>query len=472
MPRGTKIVATLGPASTDPAVLEKLIEAGVNTVRLNFSHGSAQDHTDRANTVRAIAEKLGRPVAILADLQGPKIRIGKFKTNKIELKKGDTFILDAACELGSQERVGLDYKELPNDVEPGAVLLLGDGEIQLEVNAVKGSEVYTTVLFGGVLSNNKGINRRGGGLTAPALTAKDMEDIKTAAALKADYIAVSFPKSAADMYMARTLLRAAGGNAGLIAKIERTEAVANLEEILDASDGIMVARGDLAVEVGDAAVPALQKMMIRRARSKQKVTITATQMMESMVNSPVPTRAEVSDCANAVLDGTDAVMLSAESAAGKYPVEAVEALVRTCLEAERSGESRVSNEFAQADGFKRIDQTVAMSLVYASTHMELKAIAALTNSGTSALWLSRYIGKVPVYAFTNSVETYRKMALYRHIQPVLIPTIADREAEILHVQADLLRAGKIAAGDRVAFTYGVPRGQGANTLRIFDITQR
>ncbi|WP_043648121.1 pyruvate kinase [Chitinilyticum litopenaei] len=472
LPRGTKIVATLGPASTDPAVLEKLIEAGVNTVRLNFSHGTAQDHTDRANTVRAIADKLGRPVAILADLQGPKIRIGKFKNNKIELKKGETFILDAACELGDQTRVGLDYKELPNDVEPGALLLLGDGEIQLEVNAVKGTEVHTTVLFGGVLSNNKGINRKGGGLTAPALTAKDMEDIKTAAALKADYIAVSFPKSAADMYMARTLLRAAGGTGGLIAKIERTEAVANLDEILDASDGIMVARGDLAVEVGDAAVPALQKMMIRSARLKQKVTITATQMMESMVNSPVPTRAEVSDCANAVLDGTDAVMLSAESAAGKYPVEAVEALVRTCIEAERSGESRVDSEFAKADSFKRIDQTVAMSVVYASIHMQLKAVAALTNSGTSALWLSRYIGKVPVYAFTNSVDTYRKMALYRHIQPVLIPVIADREAEIVHVQAELLRAGKVAAGDRIAVTFGVPAGGGANSLRIFDITQR
>ncbi|WP_245579320.1 pyruvate kinase [Chitinilyticum aquatile] len=472
LPRGTKIVATLGPASTEPAVLEKLIEAGVNTVRLNFSHGSAKDHIDRANTVRAIADKLGRPVAVLADLQGPKIRIGKFEKNRIELKKGETFILDASCEMGNQERVGLDYKELPNDVSAGDTLLLGDGEIQLEVVSVKGVEVHTTVLFGGPLSNNKGINRKGGGLTAPALTAKDMEDIKTAAALQADYIAVSFPKSAADMYMARTLLRAAGGTGGLIAKIERTEAVANLDEILDASDGIMVARGDLAVEVGDAAVPALQKMMIRRARTKQKISITATQMMESMTNSPVPTRAEVSDCANAVLDGTDAVMLSAESAAGKYPVEAVEALVRTCLEAERSGESRVDREFTTADSFKRIDQTVAMSVVYASMHMELNAVAALTNSGTSALWLSRYIGKVPVYAFTNSVSTYRKMALYRHIQPVLIPAIADRETEITHIQAELVRSGKMVPGDRLAVTFGVPAGGGANSLRIFDIPAR
>ncbi|WP_432722236.1 pyruvate kinase [Jeongeupia wiesaeckerbachi] len=472
MPRGTKIVATLGPASTDPAVLEQLIKAGVNTVRLNFSHGTAQDHTDRANTVRAIADKLGVPVAVLADLQGPKIRIGKFEKNKIELKKGSTFILDAACELGNAERVGLDYKELPNDVEPGAILLLGDGELQLEVLEVRGTEVYTTVLFGGVLSNNKGINRKGGGLTAPALTAKDMEDIKTAAALQADYIAVSFPKSAADMYMARTLLRAAGGTGGLIAKIERTEAVANLDEILDASDGIMVARGDLAVEVGDASVPALQKMMIKRARAKRKLTITATQMMESMISSPVPTRAEVSDCANAVLDGTDAVMLSAESAAGKYPVEAVEALARTCIEAERSVE-RGGDVPLDTLPFDRIDQTVAMATLYAAGHLDLKAIAALTNSGVSPLWLSRYISGTPIYAFTRDQTTYRKMALFRHVQPRMMDAdLVDRDAQITHVQTALLKAGVAAPNDRIALTFGAPAGQGANTLRILEIPSR
>ncbi|BCL76700.1 pyruvate kinase [Jeongeupia sp. HS-3] len=474
MPRGTKIVATLGPASTDLAVLEQLLKAGVNTVRLNFSHGTAQDHTDRANTVRAIADRLGVPVAVLADLQGPKIRVGKFEKNKIELKKGGRFILDAACELGNQERVGLDYKELPNDVETGAILLLDDGKIQLEVLEVRGTEVYTTVLVGGTLSNNKGINRKGGGLTAPALTAKDMEDIKTAAALKADYIAVSFPKSAADMYMARTLLRAAGGTGGLIAKIERTEAITNLDEILDASDGIMVARGDLAVEVGDATVPALQKMMIKRARAKRKLTITATQMMESMISSPVPTRAEVSDCANAVLDGTDAVMLSAESAAGKYPVEAVEAMVRTCIEAERSGECRVDSELNSATQFDRVDQTVAMAALYASRHLPLKAIVALTHSGTSALWLSRYNNHIPIYTFTLELDTYRKLALYRHVQPMLIPAAVgqDREAQLAHAQLALLQAKVVAPRDRVALTFGSQRGgiNGADSLRIIEVS--
>ncbi|BCL77303.1 pyruvate kinase [Jeongeupia sp. HS-3] len=473
MPRGTKIVATLGPASTDPAVLEQLLKAGVNTVRLNFSHGTAQDHTDRANTVRAIADRLGVPVAVLADLQGPKIRVGKFEKNKIELKKGGRFILDAACELGNQERVGLDYKELPNDVETGAILLLDDGKIQLEVLEVRGTEVYTTVLVGGTLSNNKGINRKGGGLTAPALTAKDMEDIKTAAALTADYIAVSFPKSAADMYMARTLLRAAGGTGGLIAKIERTEAITNLDEILDASDGIMVARGDLAVEVGDATVPALQKMMIKRARAKRKLTITATQMMESMISSPVPTRAEVSDCANAVLDGTDAVMLSAESAAGKYPVEAVEAMVRTCIEAERSVEQGIGSAASDTLPFDRIDQTVAMATLYAAGHLDLKAIAALTNSGTSALWLSRYISGTPIYGFTRDETTYRKMALFRYVQPLMMDdAISERDAQITHVQTTLLKAGVAGAGDRIALTFGTAAGQGANTLRILEISSR
>ncbi|MBL8511465.1 MAG: pyruvate kinase, partial [Betaproteobacteria bacterium] len=304
MIRATKIVATLGPASSSPDVLERLIAAGVDVVRMNFSHGTAEDHMNRAKIVRDVAAKLDRTVAILADLQGPKIRVGKFAEGKITLKPGDKFILDANCELGNQERVGIDYKELPHDVKRGDALLLNDGLLVFDVDSVRGSEVRCTVRQGGVLSNNKGINRQGGGLTAPPLTAKDMEDIKTAALIRADYLAVSFPKSGADMYMARELMRAAGGRAMLIAKIERSEAVASpaLEDIMRACDGIMVARGDLAVEVGDAAVPALQKRMIRMAREMNKLTITATQMMESMISSPIPTRAEVSDVANAVLD--------------------------------------------------------------------------------------------------------------------------------------------------------------------------
>ena len=471
---GTKIVATLGPASNDPAVLESLIVAGVNTVRLNFSHGTAQDHTDRAALVRSIAAKLGKSVAVLADLQGPKIRVGKFEKNKIELKKGAKFILDAECELGNQDTVGLDYKELPNDVEPGVELLLDDGKIQLIVDSVVGAKVFTTVTMGGVLSNNKGINRKGGGLTAPALTAKDMEDIKTAAALQADYIAVSFPKSAADMYMARTLLRAAGGHGGLIAKIERTEGIANLEEILAASEGIMVARGDLAVEVGDATVPALQKRMIKMARKMHKLTITATQMMESMIESPVPTRAEVSDCANAVLDGTDAVMLSAESAAGKYPLEAVQAMARTCFEAERSGESKVEAEFDKVTEFAKIDEAVAMSALYAASKLPIKAIVCISHSGASALWLSRYNTGVPIYVFTQELNTYRKLALFRHVRPIMIDAKvgSDREEQLAFAQLELLRAGVVVPGDKLVVTLGVHKGgvgSGANTMRIVQV---
>jgi pyruvate kinase len=311
MLRSTKIVATLGPASSEPAVLERMILAGVNVVRLNFSHGTAEDHMSRAEMVRELCRKTSRTVAIMADLQGPKIRVGRFREGKIQLEAGAAFILDARCELGDATRSGIDYKELPQDVLRGDILLLDDGRLQLRVESVDGPQVHCTVVSGGTLSNNKGINRLGGGLTAPALTPKDMDDIKLATQIRADYLAVSFPKSGRDMYLARELMRASGGQAMLIAKIERAEAVhpAALEDILEACDGIMVARGDLAVEVGDASVPALQKRMIRMARERNRLTITATQMMESMVASPVPTRAEVSDVANAVLDGTDAVML-------------------------------------------------------------------------------------------------------------------------------------------------------------------
>ncbi len=341
MPRQTKIVATLGPASSTPEMLERLITAGVDVVRLNFSHGTAQDHIDRAAMVRAAADKVGRSVAIMADLQGPKIRVGKFEGGKTELTVGQKFILDGGrSEVGDNDAVGLDYKALPRDVKPGDTLLLNDGLLVLVVDDVRGDQVHTTVKIGGVLSNNKGINKQGGGLTAPALTGKDMEDIKTAMSFQCEYLAVSFPKSATDMEMARQLANVAGEpwrhKPGLIAKIERSEAIPVLESIVKASDGIMVARGDLAIEVGNAAVPALQKRMIKLARSLDKITITATQMMESMMVNPVPTRAEVSDVANAVLDGTDAVMLSAETAAGKYPVETVEAMAAICQEAERT----------------------------------------------------------------------------------------------------------------------------------------
>jgi len=474
MPRHTKIVATLGPASRDPLVLETLIRAGVDVVRLNFSHGKAEDHIALAASVRAIAAKVGRPVGILADLQGPKIRVGKFAEGKITLEIGDRFILDAQCELGDQERVGLDYKDLPSDVSSGNVLLLDDGRIVLDVDQVIGQEIYTTVRVGGILSNNKGINRQGGGLSAPALTAKDMDDIRTAVQIGADFLAISFPKSASDMYMARQLMLACGGHALTIAKIERVEAVAALEEILDASDGLMVARGDLAVEVGDAAVPALQKRMIRMAREKNKLAITATQMMESMILAPTPTRAEVSDVANAVLDGTDAVMLSAETAAGSYPVQTVESMARICLAAEKSTMITLDREFLDRH-FTRIDQSIAMASLFAAYHLDVKAVAALTTSGSTALWMSRLNCGIPIYALTQEPKAQSKMTLYREVYPLLMKEMSnDRDVQRYEAEQRLLEAGVVAKGDLIVLTYGDQMGLtgGTNTLTIVRVGDR
>ncbi|MEK6209081.1 MAG: pyruvate kinase [Pseudomonadota bacterium] len=471
MQRSTKIVATLGPASSDRDVLTRMIAAGVDVVRMNFSHGSAEEHLARAELVREAARTMERTVGIMCDLQGPKIRIGKFEKGKVTLNKGDVFVLDGEVPLGNQERVGLDYKELPRDVSPGSVLLLDDGRLVLDVQKVQGSEITTTVRVGGVLSNNKGINRQGGGLTAPALTAKDMEDIKTSVVMKADFLAVSFPKSGADMYMAKELMRAAGGRSTLIAKMERAEAIVAMEEIMEASDGIMVARGDLAVEVGDAAVPALQKRMIRTARERNKLTITATQMMESMISSPVPTRAEVSDVANAVLDGTDAVMLSAETASGKYPVETVEAMARICLEAEKSAEVTLDREFLNRV-FTRVDQSIAMAALFTAYHLKVKAIAALTQSGSTALWISRLNCGVPIYALTPEISTRYRLSLYRDVYPLMIKYIGhDRDYLLQEAEDQLVSAGLVQKGDLIVITFGEPIGApgGTNTMKILKV---
>ena len=472
MPRATKIVATLGPASSDPAVLERLLRAGVDVVRLNFSHGKAQDHIDRANLVRDVAAKVGKPVALMADLQGPKIRVGKFVDGKVMLVEGAPFVLDASrTELGDVTVVGLDYKELPRDVKPGDALLLNDGLLVLTVDAVRGEQVHTTVKVGGELSNNKGINKQGGGLTAPALTAKDMEDIKTAMSFQCDYLAVSFPKSATDMEMARQLANVAGEahrhKPALIAKIERSEAIPQLEAILKASDGIMVARGDLAVEVGAAAVPALQKRMIRMARALDKITITATQMMESMVQNPVPTRAEVSDVANAVLDGTDAVMLSAETAAGQYPVETVEQMALIALEAERAEDAELDGNFVNKH-LGRIDQSIAMGALFTAYHLGCKAIVALTESGSTALWMSRYNTHVPIFGVTSSANSERRMALYRNVRPILMAAHSDRDEALLDAERLLVERGVLMPGDTYAITCGEPMGYpgGTNMLKV------
>ncbi len=469
MPRRTKIVATLGPASRDPAILARMIAAGLDIVRVNFSHGSSVEHRQLVATVRSLALKAGRAVGVLVDLQGPKIRIGMFREGKVTLVAGTKFVLDAGCDIGDESSVGLDYKNLPKDVRPGDTLLLDDGRIVLGVSSIRGARINCVVEQGGILSNNKGINRKGGGLTAPALTQKDKRDIKLAAELKADFLGVSFPRSGADIRWARALMRKAGGNSLIVAKIERAEAIAALEEILDASDAIMVARGDLAVEVGDAVVPALQKRMIRMAREKNKAVITATQMMESMITNPIPTRAEVSDVANAVLDGTDAVMLSAETATGRYPVETIAAMARVCVEAEK--EDTLSTERRRADPPADVEEAIARATMFSSNSLNIKAVAALTQSGKTVLLMSRMYSTVPIYALSSVVETRRRVTLFRGVYPVKFKGARDPEKALNMAEDELLKRGAVRKGDYIVFTIGEPFGAagGTNTLKIVKV---
>ncbi len=469
MPRRTKIVATLGPASSDKKTLVRMIEAGLDVVRMNFSHGAAKEHAQRVEMVRELARKAGRSVGVLVDLQGPKIRIGRFEHDRIMLTTGDKFMLDAECKLGNAGRVGLDYQNLPQDVAPGDTLLLDDGRIVLAVTQVKGPRIYCVVEQGGALSNNKGINRKGGGLTAPALTEKDMQDIRTAARLKADYLAVSFPRSGADIEWARDLMLKAGGRSMICAKIERAEAIPALAEIVDASDSIMVARGDLAVEVGDATVPALQKRMIRMARERNKVVITATQMMESMISNPIPTRAEVSDVANAVLDGTDAVMLSAETATGKYPVETVAAVARVCLEAEK--EDALVSERRRADPPANVEEAIARATIFTANNLNIKAVAALTQSGKTVLLMSRMNSSVPIYALSSVVETRRRVTLFRGVYPVKFKGARNPERALTMAEDELLKRGAVNNGDYIVLTIGEPFGKagGTNTMKIVKV---
>lgn len=469
--RKTKIVATLGPASSSEEQIARLISAGVNVVRLNFSHGSAADHIKRAEIVRSIATKLNRPIGVLCDLQGPKIRIGQFELGKITLKTGDLFVLDSDCVLGNQKQVGLDYKDLPQEVAADNLLLLDDGRITMAVNSVHGNKIHCVIVIGGDLSNNKGINLQGGGLAAQALTAKDHEDIKTAVALEADYIAISFPRDENDVLAAKNLVKKAGGTASIVAKIERAEAIDNLEAIIEASDAIMVARGDLGVEVGDAAIPGLQKRMIRMARAQNKLVITATQMMESMINSPIPTRAEVSDVANAVLDGTDAVMLSAETASGQYPLETVQAMHRVCIEAEKECESL--HDVARHVGrLQHTEEAIAAAAIFTAQHLNVKVIAALTQSGNAAQWLSRANSSVPIYALSPDKVARRKLTLHRNVYPYPIDQKNKNRDEILReMEQVLLSTEAFQAGDTVLLTFGEPIGSpgGTNTLKIITI---
>lgn len=469
----TKIIATLGPATDDPKVLEQLFLAGTDMVRVNFSHGSAEEHRNRVMLVREIANKLGREIGVLADLQGPKLRIARFQQNKVFLATGAEFILDADLDknAGTEKSVGIDYKNLPRDVTAGDNLLLDDGRIVFKVTAIQGNKIICRVEIGGCLSNNKGLNRQGGGLSAKALTEKDKEDLQTAIAIGSDYIAISFPRSAEDIFEAKHLIEQANGKAGVIAKIERTEAVEAIDEIIAASDAIMVARGDLGVEIGDAELPAVQKDIIHRARSADKAVITATQMMESMIHNSIPTRAEVFDVANAVLDGTDAVMLSAETATGEHPETVVSAMARICLGAEKQPQARQSKHRVECQ-FKRVDEAIAMATMYTANHLDIKGIIALTESGSTPLWMSRIRSSIPIFGLCRFNNARRRMTLFRGVYPIQFDVTQFEPETINHEAiACIKKLGLVQKGDLVILTKGDNMGVhgGANAMKILQV---
>ncbi len=477
MPRHTKIVATLGPATDDLKVLTALVRAGADLVRINFSHGKAEDHARRVRLVRDAADAAGRYVGILGDLSGPKIRIERFRDGPVTLNDGDSFVLDTDLdpEAGTAAAVGVSYKALPRDVSPGDTLLLNDGLVALQVTGVEGSRVLTRVALGGELGNNKGLNKQGGGLSAGALTDKDRQDIRTAAELGVDYLAVSFVRGPEDVTEAKQLLKAAGGDGRIVAKIERSEAIHELDRIVHASDGVMVARGDLGVEVGYAELTGLQKRIIRLARARNRPVITATQMMESMIFNPVPTRAEVSDVANAVMDGTDAVMLSAETAVGRYPVKVVQAMAQV-IEGAEKWHMTYRRDRTRLDGhFTRTDEAIAAAVMFTANHLDVKAIVALTESGSTPLWMSRIRTDIPIYAFTRQEQTRRRVTLYRGVYPIAFDvTHADPEA-LYHEIFELLLDKDIAAeGDLVILTTGELSGVtgGTNAMKILRVARR
>ncbi len=471
--RRTKIVVSLGPSTDRPKTMAAMIEQGIDVVRLNMSHGSREDHRRRAQLVRDAAAQQGRAIGLLVDLQGPKIRIGGFSEGKVQLRNGRQFTIDAALgdRDGNEEQVGTSYAALVNDVTAGDRLLLDDGNIVLEVEKVEGSAIKTRVIVGGELSDSKGINKLGGGLSAEALTEKDLEDIRFAAEIGADYLGVSFVRHGADVETARMLLRAAGSDAHVVSKIERREAIDNMQEIIAASDVIMVARGDLGVEIGDAEVPGVQKRLITESRAGNTVVITATQMMQSMVTSPQPTRAEVSDVANAVLDGTDAVMLSAESAVGRHPVKVVAALDRICLAAERHRSVLVSSHRMESQ-FESVEETIAMATMYTANHYNVVGILTLTESGTTAKWMSRISSGIPIYGVTRKENTERRMSLYRGVYPIAYDATELPRGDVNRaVVAELQSRGLVHDGDWLIITKGDFSGieGGTNSMKIVKV---
>jgi pyruvate kinase len=473
--RRTKIVTTLGPATDDPHVLTSMIRAGADVVRLNFSHGRPEEHARRMELARQAAASADRYVGVLGDLRGPKIRIDRFAAGPVTLNEGQPFVLDVSLDpdAGTAQSVGVAYKELPRDVRTNDVLLLDDGQLVLDVEKVDGPRIYTRVRVGGKISDQKGINRQGGGLSAGALTDKDRDDIRVAAGLGVDYVAVSFARDASDIHEARQILRDAGGVGCVVAKIERSEAIQNLPAIIDASDALMVARGDLGVEMGYAELTGLQKTIIHQTRNRHRLVITATQMMESMIHSPMPTRAEVSDVSNAVMDGTDAVMLSAETAVGKYPVKAVEAMAQIIAGAEKYQLSHSRIRHRVEGQFRGTDEAIAMAVMYTANHLKVRAIVALTESGATPLWMSRIRSDIPIYAFTRHEYTRRRVTLYRGVYPVPFDiTHTDPQTLYNSIFEQLLARKLVASGDLVILTKGELSGVsgGTNAMLILKVT--
>ena len=478
MLRRTKIVATVGPATDSLEVLTEMMRVGVDVVRLNASHGTVADRRRRLSLVREAAQRADKCIGVLLDLGGPKIRIEGFRDGPVQLVEGAAFTLDTALDpkAGTAERVGVAYKDLPRDVAPGDTLLLCDGQIVLDVERVGDTTIDTRVRAGGELSDRKGLNRQGGGISAPAVSVRDHEDIQFVADEGVDYMAVSFARDAADMEQARALLRAAGGKAHLVAKVERHEAIDNLAGIIEASDVVMVARGDLGVEMGYAELTGLQKTIIHETRTHNRVVITATQMMESMIQNPVPTRAEVSDVANAVMDGTDAVMLSAETATGRYPVKAVQAMAQVIEGAEKYQLTHTRARQRIKEGqFQGTEEAIAMAVMYTANHMKVRAIVALTESGATPLWMSRIRSDIPVYAFTRHEATRRRVTLYRGVYPVIFDvTGPDNSTETLYraLFTRLLELQLVKKRDLVILTKGELSGVqgGTNSMQILKVT--
>ena len=476
MLRRTKIVATLGPASDDADTLCAMINAGVDVARINFSHGDANAHRRRAAALRDAATACGRDVGLLGDLQGPKIRIRRFENHSVALADGDPFFLDSTLGLmdGNQDGVGVALETLHEDLKADDLLLLNDGMITLKVDGISGTRIHTTVLTGGILSDHKGINLKGGGLSAPALTDTDKEHIKLAAELEADFLAVSFVRSGEDVRAARRLFEEAGGRGLIVAKIERTEAIADIDSIIDASDVIMVARGDLGVEMGYAVLTGIQKKLIRKTRKAHKIVITATQMMESMIQNPIPTRAEVSDVANAVIDGTDAVMLSGETAVGKYPVEAISAMAEVCVGAEKFPLPFGTTTHRMNDRFELVDEAIAMATMYTANHMAVKAIIALTESGSTTRWMSRIRSDIPIYALTPHQATNRRVAMYRGVYPIFFELDLSNPRRLYQdIFNTMLSRNLVEVDDLVIFTKGDLDGVSGSTnaMKVLAVTR-